>query len=48
MLSPETGKSIAEVKALLKHAGEFMAIVEGDFDDVLRGIAIFEEMSAGH
>lgn len=48
MLSPETGKSIAEVKALLKHAEEVMAKVEGDFEDIRRGIAIFEEMSTGH
>ena len=47
MFSPNTGKTIPEVRALLKHAKEFMNQVEGNFEDALKGIAIFEEMSAG-
>lgn len=47
MFSPNTGNTIPEVRVLLKRAKEFMEEVDGNFEDALRGITIFEDMSAG-
>lgn len=48
MLTPNVATNLAEVRVLIDHAKKIISELEGNFEDSLRAITKFEELSEGY
>jgi microcompartment protein CcmL/EutN len=48
MLTPDVATNLAEVRALIARAKKIIPELEGNFEESLRAIAKFEELSEGY